>query len=88
LRPWRLKYNRKERQEPRRKHLVELQQSVFEIASRIDPPVALVDSEEFASYKEAFRREREVKRWSRAKKEALIKGDLDGLKKLARRGKP
>ena len=53
--------------------------------TKIDPPIALIHSEEFASYKEAFRREHQVKHWSRAKKEALISGDLQELKKLARR---
>ncbi|HCA78638.1 MAG TPA: hypothetical protein DEP53_02775 [Bacteroidetes bacterium] len=53
--------------------------------TKIDPPIALVYSEEFASYKEAFRREQQVKRWSRAKKEALIIGELVRLKKLAKR---
>jgi len=53
--------------------------------TKIDPPIALVYSEEFASYKEAFRREQQVKRWSRAKKETLISGKLDQLKKLAKR---
>jgi putative endonuclease len=53
--------------------------------TRIDPPIALVYSEEYPSYKEAFRREHQVKRWSRAKKEALVAGDMDRLKKPAKR---
>jgi len=32
----------------------------------------------------AVGRERQLKKWSRLKKAALIKGDLDGLKRLAR----
>jgi predicted GIY-YIG superfamily endonuclease len=55
--------------------------------TKIDPPIALVYSEEYPSYKEAFRREHQVKRWSRAKKEALIVKDLDRLKKSAKRKK-
>lgn len=55
--------------------------------TKIDRPIALVYSEEFSSYKEAFRREQQVKRWSRAKKVALITGALDRLKKLAKRKK-
>lgn len=31
---------------------------------------------------EAMRREKQIKRWTRAKKEALISGNLDLLKKL------
>ena len=56
--------------------------------TKIDPPIALVYSEEFPSYKEAFRREHQVKHWSRAKKEALISGDLHKLKRLAERKNP
>ncbi len=38
-------------------------------------PVNLVYSESFPSIGDALRRERELKRWSKAKKEALIGGD-------------
>ena len=37
--------------------------------------VELVFSDQFPTRLEAFHRERQVKGWSRAKKEALIKGD-------------
>lgn len=40
-------------------------------------PVELVWSQEFPSRDEAIQRERQVKDWSRAKKEALIQGDWD-----------
>ena len=53
--------------------------------TRIDPAIALVHSEEYSSYKEAFRREHQVKRWSRAKKEALVSGDLLELKRIAKK---
>ncbi|MCX6133312.1 MAG: GIY-YIG nuclease family protein [Ignavibacteriales bacterium] len=53
--------------------------------TKIDPPIVLVYSEEFPSYKEAFRHEHQVKHWSRAKKEALIAGQLDQLKRLAKK---
>jgi predicted GIY-YIG superfamily endonuclease len=43
---------------------------------------ALVYKEEYPTLLEAMRREKQVKRWSRAKKEALIVGDLELLKKL------
>ncbi|MDP2886879.1 MAG: GIY-YIG nuclease family protein [Ignavibacteria bacterium] len=49
--------------------------------TKIDRAIALVYSEEFPSYKEAYRREQQVKRWSRAKKEALIAGKLAQLKR-------
>ena len=42
-------------------------------------PVELVYSQEFPSEHEAFLRERQVKGWSRAKKEALIHGDFEAL---------
>lgn len=42
-------------------------------------PVVLVWSEEFATRDEAFRRERQIKGWSRAKKIALISGDWNAL---------
>jgi predicted GIY-YIG superfamily endonuclease len=53
--------------------------------TKIDPPVAVVYEEEYQTYSEALEREQQIKRWSRAKKEALIKTDLAELKKLAKR---
>jgi putative endonuclease len=53
--------------------------------TKIDRIIALVYSEEFPSYKQAYRREQQVKRWSRSKKEALIAGDPSRLKTLAKR---
>jgi tRNA/rRNA methyltransferase len=48
-------------------------------------PVSLVWSQDFAERDEAFRAERQIKGWSRAKKEALIRGDYDGLQVLSRK---
>jgi predicted GIY-YIG superfamily endonuclease len=45
-------------------------------------PVRLVYSEACKSVGDALRREHQLKRWSRAKKEALIAGDLAKLKLL------
>jgi len=50
----------------------------------LDPPISLVYSEEYETFSEARRREAQVKRWSRAKKEALISGDLATLRNLAK----
>jgi len=50
----------------------------------LDPPVALVHSEKYETFSEARRREAQVKRWSQAKKEALVSGDLATLQKLAK----
>jgi putative endonuclease len=45
-------------------------------------PVRLVYSEVFESLRDALRREHQLKCWSRAKKEALVAGQLDDLKRL------
>jgi predicted GIY-YIG superfamily endonuclease len=50
-------------------------------------PVALVHSTYFDSIVDAIAAERQVKGWSRAKKEALIAGRLDLLPALSRRQK-
>lgn len=47
-------------------------------------PVELAFSEEFPSRIDALERERQIKGWSRAKKEALIRGDWEKIKQLAR----
>lgn len=47
-------------------------------------PVELVYAQEFSSEHEAFLRERQVKGWSRAKKEALIRGDFEALVELSK----
>ena len=46
-------------------------------------PVEVVYAEEFASLHDAFLVERQVKGWSRAKKEALIRRDYESLPALA-----
>jgi tRNA/rRNA methyltransferase len=48
-------------------------------------PLQLVFTCEFATRFEALERERQLKGWSRAKKEALIRGDWDRVRLLARR---
>lgn len=48
-------------------------------------PVSLVYSEALPSEDEAVRRERQLKHWTRAKKKALIAGDLERLKRLSKR---
>ncbi|MBI4684463.1 MAG: GIY-YIG nuclease family protein [Nitrospirae bacterium] len=47
-------------------------------------PVSLKYSEGFKSKKEAENREHQLKRWSKAKKEALIKSDMAKLRQLSR----
>lgn len=48
-------------------------------------PVHMVYAEEHASAESAIARERQLKRWSRAKKEALIRGDRTALDWLSHR---
>src|SRR5690349_5482991 len=47
-------------------------------------PVKLVWSEVTESYKEAFQWEHKIKGWSRAKKEALIRGNIDGIHEIVK----
>jgi putative endonuclease len=46
-------------------------------------PVTLVYYESYRDYKQAIRREKQLKGWTRAKKIALIRGDLNKLKQLS-----
>jgi putative endonuclease len=48
-------------------------------------PVELVWAEHFLDITDAIAVERQLKGWSRAKKEALIKGDYAAIKALAKR---
>lgn len=68
-------------------HLMKLSPSAF-TASRL--PVHLVYSEYFDLVVDAIAAERKIKGWSRAKKEALIRGDWSSLQVLSKRrgGKP
>jgi putative endonuclease len=52
--------------------------------TRIDPPESVVYEEEYPTYRLARIRELQVKRWSRSKKEALVSGDLNRLRELAK----
>lgn len=48
-------------------------------------PVALVHAEPFERITDAIAAERQIKGWTRVKKEALIRGDWDALQELAKR---
>ncbi len=52
--------------------------------TQLDPPVTVLRIETYATFSDARRRELQIKRWSRAKKEALIRGDRVRLKTLSR----
>ena|ERR1700682_2357281 len=47
-------------------------------------PVALVYSETFSTPEEAIAAEKRLKGWSRAKKDALVRGDWETLRRWAR----
>ena len=47
-------------------------------------PIQLVFAEEVGTRDDAFRRERQIKGWSRSKKEAMIANDWEGLVRLSR----
>ncbi|MPZ34219.1 MAG: GIY-YIG nuclease family protein [Rhodospirillales bacterium] len=48
-------------------------------------PVTLVWADHFLNITDAIAVERKIKGWSRAKKEALIRGDYDAIRDLAKR---
>jgi putative endonuclease len=50
----------------------------------LDPPTSIVYFEEHESFSKARQREAQVKRWSRAKKEALVVGDKNKLRLLSK----
>jgi putative endonuclease len=57
---------------------------VFEGYTKSRRPVTLVFTERFDRTTDAIAFERQIKGWSRAKKEALIRGDWQALRELAR----
>jgi len=48
-------------------------------------PIELVYSEECSRVDEAYQREKQIQGWSRAKREALIRGDYDDVSRLAKK---
>ena len=48
-------------------------------------PVELIWHEEYARVSEAFGREKQIQRWGRAKRLALVAGDYEGLPALAKK---
>ena len=52
--------------------------------TKLDPPLKLVYSESFPTFSEVRKRETQIKRWSRAKKEALVAGDMVKLRNLSK----
>ncbi len=70
----------------------EIDVRVAEHAQGVDPrcytfrrrPVKLVHAEVFSRPDEAIRAEKQLKGWSRVKKEALVRGDWAAMRRLAR----
>ena len=52
--------------------------------TRLRRPLTLVYQEQVNSKQAAIKREQQIKRWSKAKKEALIGGDYQALKILSK----
>lgn len=52
--------------------------------TRLHLPIELVYTEEYPTLSQAFKRERQLHGWSRAKKEALIAGNIALLKELSK----
>jgi putative endonuclease len=50
-------------------------------------PWQVAYTEQFDTKADALKRERQIKKWSRTKKDALVAGDMVELKKLAKRRK-
>jgi len=69
------------------KRLAEHEQNTFKCYTSYRLPVKLVFCSEFSSRDDAFARERQIKGWSRRKKQALIAGNWTELVKYSR-GKP
>jgi putative endonuclease len=51
-------------------------------------PVELIFSQWFDRITDAIENERKLKKWTRAKKEALIRGDFESLRLLSKRSSP
>lgn len=68
------------------KRVAEHNAGKFDGYTSILRPVVLVFSETFERITDAISFERQLKGWSRAKKEALIVGDFNLLKSLSKRG--
>jgi putative endonuclease len=52
--------------------------------TKLDPPIKVVYSESLPTFSDARKREAQIKRWSRAKKEALVAGDMVKLRNLSK----
>jgi putative endonuclease len=70
------------------KRIMEHQTGAIECYTSTRLPVTLVFAEEFPAREEALAHERQIKGWSRKKKEAMMRGDWDEVSRLACRKRP
>jgi putative endonuclease len=72
------------------KRIAQHQSGTFPGYTSLRRPVELVWSQYFDRITDGIAAERQIKGWSRAKKDALIRGDWDLIKQLAKRrgGRP
>jgi len=52
--------------------------------TKLDSPFKMVYSESLPTFSDARKREAQIKRWTRAKKEALVAGDMVKLRNLSK----
>ena len=52
--------------------------------TKLDPPLKIVYSESLPTFSDARKREAQIKRWTRAKKEALVGGEMVKLRNLSK----
>jgi putative endonuclease len=70
------------------KRIAEHQRGEVEGYTTTRLPVTVMFVEEFPTREEALARERQIKGWSRKKKEAMMRGDWSEVCRLARSGRP
>ena len=70
------------------KRIVEHQTGAIECYTSTRLPVTLVFADEFPTREEALVHERQIKGWSRSKKEAMMRGDWAEVSRLARKKRP
>jgi len=52
--------------------------------TKLDKPINLIYLESYPTFSEARKREAQIKRWTRAEKEALVAGDMVELRNLSK----
>jgi predicted GIY-YIG superfamily endonuclease len=52
--------------------------------TKLDPPLKIVYSESLPTFSDARKRDAQIKRWTRSKKEAFVAGDMAKLRNLSK----